>query len=172
MFYGASRTHCRAWISLSNRCPWTRIHEDPAATRDATPCSNPRHLPLDHLVGETGVRDGPQRGVSRDASPFVPSTLATRKTVFSNREMSNDERDLRSSQGALKKMRSSGRPTIDIGLSINFPLRACPHHRNSPPDAPRQGVAMRACAIMTTASLELKYQLFRCYCSMFLFCSP
>ena len=118
----------------------------PPALNPPAPTTGPPH------VGETGVRDGPQRGVSRDASPFVPSTLATRKTVFSNREMSNDEgRDLGQSRCAEENEKFGS--SIDIACPSTF-LSTAPHLQFRPLTHLVGRCRCKACAIMTTASLD------------------
>ena len=134
----------------------------PPALNPPAPTTGPPH------VGETGVRDGPQRGVSRDASPFVPSTLATRKTVFSNREMSNDEgRDLGQSRCAEENEKFGS--SIDIACPSTF-LSTAPHLAISPPDAPRRKVSLQGVRDHDDSLARLKYLTFA-VCSCFFSCS-
>ena len=140
----------------------------PAATRGTTPALNPPAPTTGPPhVGETGVRDGPQRGVSRDDSPFVPSTLATRKTVFSNREMSNDEgRDLGQSRCAEENEKFGS--SIDIACPSTF-LSTAPASATAP-DAPRRKVSLQGVRDHDDSLARLKYLTFA-VCSCFFSCS-
>ena len=73
------------------------------------------------------------------------------------------------SQGALKKMRSSGRPTIDIACPSTF-LSTAPHLAISPPDAPRRKVSLQGVRDHDDSLARLKYLTFA-VCSCFFSCS-